>query len=166
MNNKSRTKQVIIIRDDLDINVGKVAAQAAHASLGVLLGKDMSKYPTEIIAHITPEESEWLKDDFTKVVLKASKGEILQIYDQAIKLGLNCCKIVDSGYTFFNGEETLTSISLGPNYNEKIDELTKNLKLYQETPKEERMRKILEKIYKEENSSHKEEIKEILWNKK
>jgi PTH2 family peptidyl-tRNA hydrolase len=53
----------------------------------------------------------------------------MTIYNDAIGSGVNAKLIVDAGLTEFGGIPTVTCIAIGPDYPEKIDPITKNLKL-------------------------------------
>ncbi|MEM0480598.1 MAG: peptidyl-tRNA hydrolase Pth2 [Candidatus Aenigmatarchaeota archaeon] len=113
----SEIKQVIVIRTDLKMGKGKLVAQACHASLEAYkLAKK------EII-------EEWEKQGSKKVVLKVSSlEELLKIYENAKKENLPVALIRDAGKTQLE-EGTITCLAIGPEYSEKIDKITGNLKL-------------------------------------
>lgn len=169
MNNDAKTKQVILVRTDLDINVGKIASQVAHASVAILLNKNISKDRNQLIIPVEENELEWFNDRFTKTVLAVqSEAELLEFYNKAKEKGLSVVQIKDKGFTFFNGKETLTTVAIGPDYIENIDELCGSLPLLKETVKEKSMRKILQKLQKKIKNQFQEEsqkIKELLWGK-
>lgn len=143
--NSAKTKQVIIMREDLPMNVGKVAAQAAHASLATLLNKNSSHVKKEINLELEDHEVEWFNDKFTKVLLGAkSENQLNNLKEKALSLGLNVVEIVDAGHTTFD-KPTLTCIGIGPNYKEEIDQVTKKLQLYTKTHRERKMEKYLKK---------------------
>ena len=112
-------KQIIVMRKDLKMPVGKIAAQAAHASMKATL------------MHLEdPRVKEWLAGMFTKVAVGVnSEEELLEIYDNAIAAGLIAEKIVDSGLTVFKNIPTLTCIAVGPDTNENLKPITGELKL-------------------------------------
>jgi PTH2 family peptidyl-tRNA hydrolase len=129
-------KQVIIIRKDLKMRRGKEIAQGAHASLGALL-KLMSKkkrfgtFKRKLKYRKNDALFEWLEGIFTKICLTVnSEQELMDMYEKAINKKLNCCIIKDRGTTEFNNVPTYTCVAIGPDYSEKIDEITKDLKLY------------------------------------
>ena len=64
-------KQIILIRTDLEMGKGKIAAQASHASLGAYL-KTVAAFPN--IAR------DWLQMGQGKVVLKADNEKMLWIF--------------------------------------------------------------------------------------
>ena len=138
------TKQVILWRKDLVIkNVGKLPAQAAHASTAVFTNRITSIQPmhtegdeqesTRIIIDINRPAtmlSDWLSGIFTKIVLAVeNEKDMRDLYEQAKSQGLLCSWIVDSGRTEFDGVPTATCCAIGPDYAERIDPITGHLKL-------------------------------------
>lgn len=127
------TKQVIVIRKDLKMRKGKMCAQAAHASMKVLLDKAIINcLQTNIsisMSRIDPLYH-WLKGAFTKVVVGCdSEEEMLDIYNKAKDAMLYCSLIQDAGRTEFHGEPTYTTIAIGPDEVSKVDKITGHLKL-------------------------------------
>lgn len=117
-----RTKQVLIVRKDLDMPVGKIGAQCAHASRQCIL-ENKSLIDSDIF-------KEWQETDCTTVCLGAKNlNEINKTYEKAKEAGLPIKLVVDSGYTCFNEEKTITVLSIGPALNEEIDAITKRLRL-------------------------------------
>ena len=128
-------KQVIIVRKDLNMRRGKSEAQVAHASMKVILDKFQREDKHIIISYSyntwcdSPME-QWINGLFKKIVLSCdSEEELMSLYTQAKERGLDCALIEDSGLTEFNGVPTKTCIAIGPDFSEKIDEITKHLKL-------------------------------------
>ena len=162
--NTAKTKQVIIMRKDLDLSVGKIAAQASHASLSAVLAMNKSKVANKIDIDISQEELEWFTERFTKVVLYVkSEKELLELHEKAKEAGLNVSRpIVDAGFTELD-EPTLTCIAIGPNYKEKVDEITGHLRTYSRTTRDEKQRKYLKKQLKKCSSKDEEQnIKKLL----
>jgi PTH2 family peptidyl-tRNA hydrolase len=111
-------KLVIVVREDLKVSPGKLAAQVAHAAVECVLQSDR-----ELI-------NLWRKEGAKKVVLKVpSLCELLEIYKQAKDLGLTSVLIRDAGLTEVE-PGTITCVGIGPDLEEKIDKVTGNLKLY------------------------------------
>ncbi|MBU5682127.1 MAG: peptidyl-tRNA hydrolase Pth2 [Candidatus Aenigmatarchaeota archaeon] len=110
-------KQVIVIRTDLEMGKGKMISQACHASL-------------EAYKLAPPYfKNKWKFFGYKKVVLKVSSlEELLKIYEEAKKEKIPCVLIKDAGKTQLESG-TITCVALGPYYSEKIDKITKNLKL-------------------------------------
>ena len=129
-------KQLIIIRKDLGMNKGKLAAQAAHASMAALL-KARKSYENGYEHDLTiefedyPIVQEWLSGAFAKVVLAVtSEDELKAVAAIADEYGLLYSYIVDNGTTVFNGVPTPTCVGIGPARSEVLDELFGSLKLY------------------------------------
>ena len=137
-------KQVIVMRKDLNMRKGKMIAQGSHASMKIFFDRmrQSVSYPfsnigddaTEIITYelesVTPEMIEWIEGSFTKIVLSVnSLEELLAIKKEAEKSGLPVALIEDNGLTEFKGVKTTTCIAIGPDDSEKIDKITKDLKL-------------------------------------
>lgn len=134
-------KQVIVIRKDLNMRKGKMAAQAAHASIKVLLDQEVESgvtFPADedgqsedwIKLEITDDMAKWLLKGFKKVVVScANESELALLYTQAKMAKIPCAMIIDSGRTEFHGQPTQTCIAIGPAKDEEIDKITGNLKL-------------------------------------
>jgi PTH2 family peptidyl-tRNA hydrolase len=115
------TKQVIVMRADLGMSPGKMAAQAAHASISFITRRltkiDVGGYwvfDPGCKAH-AEEIEHWLEHDFTKVTLFVDSPEELEdLHIRAQEGGLMVHSIIDSGKTEFNGVPTVTCIAIGP----------------------------------------------------
>jgi len=108
-------KQVILVRDDLKMDKGKLASQVAHASLEAALKSNKLK--------------EWKSKGTKKVILKVKdKEELLKYYKLAKQNELTNALIKDAGKTFFK-KPTITCLAIGPDKEEKIDKVTKELKM-------------------------------------
>ena len=126
------TKQVIVMRTDLNMRKGKMIAQGSHASMAFIARNGM--FDSEKFLNIQmpnlKEAQEWMLNSYTKVCLQvASEAELDEIYKKAEKAGLTVHMIIDSGRTEFNGVPTKTCLAIGPHYSEKIDKITGHLKL-------------------------------------
>jgi len=123
-------KQVIILRKDLNMRKGKLVAQGAHASMGAILSLCKQDGDT-LVLEMDERTKPWLTGRFKKIcVYVNSEEELLQIYNTALTNGLVCTIIKDSGLTEFNGVPTLTAVAVGPDREDKIDEVTKHLPLF------------------------------------
>lgn len=119
---KNERKQVIVLRKDLGMRKGKMVAQGAHASLGAILHEGKLKTNDDVKA--------WLEGRFTKVCVSVnSEEELLEVYNKAKSLKLNCSLIRDAGLTEFDGVPTLTAVAVGPGKPEVVDKVTGQLKL-------------------------------------
>lgn len=121
-------QQTVVIRKDLNMRKGKIAAQAGHAFMKDLLDKWKNK--TEI-GTLHTAEIEYYFTKFTKIVLSVdSEAELDAVYAKAKEAGLTCHMIIDSGKTEFNGVPTKTCICIGPHFKSEIDPITSHLKLF------------------------------------
>ena len=132
------TKQVIVMRTDLNMRKGKMCAQAAHASLGIILsqmtktkqGKDYSWACYQLFAHENDAFEHWIQAGQKKIVVGVDSEEaLLALYNAAKMKSLPVHLVTDSGLTEFKGIPTNTCIAIGPTESNKVDELTGNLKL-------------------------------------
>ena len=115
----SSIKQVIVVRTDLEMGKGKIAAQVGHAC--VLGAENVRK------SHPDWFESWWLGQE--KIVAKVSgPKELEEIKKYAIDLGLPWSEVTDAGHTQI-APGTTTCISVGPAPEELVDKVTGNLKL-------------------------------------
>jgi PTH2 family peptidyl-tRNA hydrolase len=129
------SKQVIVIRKDLNMRKGKCVSQGAHASLGALL-KCFRKYTTSDNTTIYHTEfgqdcvlDSWLNGVFTKICVSVdSEQELLELYT-SIPEEIPAVLIKDAGLTEFGGVPTNTCIGIGPWISEEIDKYTGHLKL-------------------------------------
>lgn len=113
----SEYKQIIIVRNDLKLPKGKMAAQAAHASVEAVLrsDKDLVK--------------RWRMVGMGKIVLRVeSLEELYALEQEAKKLGFTTAVISDAGKTVVE-PGTVTCMAIGPDLNSKIDKITGNLKM-------------------------------------
>lgn len=119
------TKQVIVVKKFKDLRKGKYIAQGSHAS-GAFMA-DIIKNKKEL----TEAENDWLENSFTKVCLYVNTEEELdEVFIKAKAKGLKVFLITDSGKTEFHGVPTKTCLAIGPDYSEKIDEVTGHLPLF------------------------------------
>jgi len=110
-------KQVIVVRSDLKMGKGKLAAQVAHASLEAY--KKAGKEKVKV----------WEAAGSKKIVVKVdSLEELLDLERKAEELKIPNALIRDAGLTQLE-EGTITCLGLGPDEDEKIDRLTGKLKL-------------------------------------
>jgi PTH2 family peptidyl-tRNA hydrolase len=127
------SKQVIVMRKDLNMRKGKMVAQGAHASMKAVLDL-MSDKNEKMTLHLGQPGYEamkdWIEGRFTKVCLSVnSEKEMLELYQKAKEKGLICSLITDAGLTEFGGVPTKTCIAIGPNWSNEIDEITGHLSL-------------------------------------
>jgi PTH2 family peptidyl-tRNA hydrolase len=112
-------KQVIVVRTDLEMGKGKIAAQVGHAC--VLGAENVRK------SHPDWFEKWWNGQE--KVVVKVQNlKELEEIKKHCIDLGVPWSEVTDAGHTQI-APGTTTCISIGPAPEEIIDKITGDLKL-------------------------------------
>jgi PTH2 family peptidyl-tRNA hydrolase len=124
-------KQVIVMRKDLKMRRGKEIAQGAHASMKWLV--ERVRFTHELVYDFAFSEAEkaWMEGLFTKICCQVESEDALrQVSYQAEAAGVKCYLITDSGATEFAGVPTVTCLAIGPDTSERIDPITRNLKLY------------------------------------
>lgn len=139
-----KAKQMLIVRRDLKMRKGKIAAQASHASVEAVL-KAMVKENRSGQLKVTedgyawldaPEGQEspltdWFRYGMAKIcVYVDSEEELLALEEKARQAGVVTALIQDAGLTEFHGEHTYTALAFEPLEGEKADELTGHLPLY------------------------------------
>jgi PTH2 family peptidyl-tRNA hydrolase len=113
-------KQVLVLRVDLGMSRGKIAAQAAHAAVSAS-EKARGRHPKWWEA--------WLKEGQCKIAAKVeSEEELLDLEQQAKDSLLPHALIQDRGLTELP-QGTLTSLGIGPAPTSKIDKITGKLPL-------------------------------------
>lgn len=125
-----KIKQVIVIRKDLKMRKGKIAAQASHASMKVFFDRGTVE-EDKLTIQLTPSMAHWVMNSFAKVcVYVDSEEDLLGIYEQAIEENIPTAIIVDEGRTEFKGVPTRTAVAIGPEKSSIIDKITGGLPLY------------------------------------
>ena len=111
-------KQVIVVRTDLKMGKGKLAAQVAHAAVeGYVKVLRLNERVAEI----------WLREGQKKVVLKAKDiEEIKELCTDAEKEGVPYVLIHDAGLTQVR-PGTLTTVAFGPWCENILDKITGHL---------------------------------------
>jgi peptidyl-tRNA hydrolase, PTH2 family len=123
-------KQIIILRKDLNMRKGKLVAQGAHASMGAILSLCKQDGDT-LVLKMDDRVKPWLTGRFRKIcVYVNSEQELLAIHNQAKVAGLVTSLIQDAGLTEFGGVKTYTAVAVGPDHEDRIDEICKNLPLF------------------------------------
>lgn len=136
------TKQVIVIRKDLNMRKGKMIAQGSHASMSFLtkqgglycnLGtelKPVDYFMTEVNEDHVNEIAHWLRNSFRKIcVYVNSEEELVAVHQKALDSGLISHIVEDNGLTEFNGVKTKTAVAIGPHYDNKFEGITDHLPL-------------------------------------
>ena len=134
------SKQIIVIRKDLNMRVGKIAAQASHASIAFL-----TKSGHMILGDTNSEDSfnngsfssehahvvkHWLENSVRKIVCYVkSEVELEELYEKAIEAGLIAHLVIDNGATEFHNVPTKTCIAIGPAWDYQLEGVTNHLQL-------------------------------------
>ena len=137
------SKQMIVMRRDLKMRKGKIAAQAGHACVtAVLMALEKENGLNQIRTdgngiYLAPSNmdatalSEWFDKGVAKIcVYVDSEEELLEIDRKAKEAGIISALICDAGLTEFHGEPTYTCLALEPKSAEEVDKITKELPLY------------------------------------
>lgn len=125
-------KQMLVVRKDLNMRKGKIAAQCAHASMKVLLDRNSGLIhdDSEMCIDISDIDHEWLFGSFKKVCVSVdSEEELVEVVAKAESAGLPVAVITDNGTTEFGGVPTVTVAAIGPASDEVLAPITGHLKL-------------------------------------
>ena len=136
-------KQMIVVRRDLKMRKGKIAAQAGHACVEAVL---MALARENRLSDITPAPggvrlqgedkpatplSDWFRYGTAKICVYVDSEEaLLDIHKQAEEAGILSALIQDAGCTEFHGQPTYTCLAFEPLPAEKADAITGHLPLY------------------------------------
>ena len=144
-NRTYKSKQMIVMRRDLKMRKGKIAAQAGHACVEAVLmalareGRLDQVRVTENNAWVyladdgTPDTalSRWFDAGVAKVCVYVDGEEaLLEICRQGRERGFAVALVRDAGYTEFHGEPTYTCLAFEPLAPDDIDPITGDLPLY------------------------------------
>jgi len=113
-------KMVIVVRKDLGMSPGKMAAQVAHAAVScALIAKKRRRH-----------FSEWYAEGQKKVVLRVDTLDQLRaLFTEANARGITAYMVSDAGMTELP-PGTVTCLGIGPAPENVIDEVTGGLPLY------------------------------------
>lgn len=133
-------KQIIAVRTDLKMDIGKAIAQASHASLGSVLNamnkSDDLVWTLDLNKDL--EMQSWLLGKFVKIAVEVkSEKKLLDLHQKALDAGLRSVLIKDAGRTVFNGVETYTCLAIGPHFADNVDPVTKKYPLLKSKTDEE-----------------------------
>lgn len=110
-------KQVILLRQDLKLPLGKACSQVAHAAVEAVLKSDKDKV------------KRWRNEGMMKIVLKvADEKELFKCRQIAESYMLTTAVITDAGHTVVE-PGTVTCMAIGPDSDEVIDKVSGKLKI-------------------------------------
>ncbi|KAK5779453.1 hypothetical protein RI543_003344 [Arxiozyma heterogenica] len=120
-------RMALVIRQDLGMQKGKIAAQCCHAALGcyrmIATDPSRSSYNPAMV-------NRWLRGGQAKITLKCPNKDVMdELYAKAISLGVNAIVIHDAGRTQI-AAGSATVLGLGPAPKDILDQITGELKLY------------------------------------
>ncbi len=106
-----------LIRQDIEMPIGKMLAQSAHGFMGALLKADKATVET------------YLAGSFTKIAIKAKNLAALQrAKTECDALGIPTALITDAGRTVFT-EPTVTCLGVGPVLRENLPKFVQKMNL-------------------------------------
>lgn len=113
-------KQVIAVRTDLGMSVGKIAVQTAHGAVSA----------AEAARKKTPDAwKSWLSEGQRKITVQVdSMDKLIQLKNQANSYNLPHYLVRDAGMTQLS-PGTATVLGIGPAKDHEIDKITGSLKL-------------------------------------
>ena len=133
------TKQVIVMRKDLNMRKGKMIAQGSHASMAFITRKSWISCPDngtywfcgpQLQLDFAREVSDWLNNSFRKITVYVnSVEELLDVHQAALDAGLISHLVTDNGATEFHGVPTVTCCAIGPHVDKKFEGITDHLPL-------------------------------------
>lgn len=106
----------IVVRKDIRMGKGKMAAQVAHAAVECSMRHSL-------------KVTRWVNEGQKKIVVWiGNEEELIQLMNKAKSIKVHTCPIRDAGMTQVD-PNTLTCAAFGPDSDSVIDSLTGQLKL-------------------------------------
>ncbi|KAI0518314.1 PTH2-domain-containing protein [Xylaria bambusicola] len=127
-NPNEECKLVLVVRTDLGMTKGKIAAQCSHATLACYktLSRSAARRPTSAEAKILQR---WERLGQAKIAVQVkSQDELLTLMGKARSLGVTAEVIQDAGRTQID-PGSLTVLGVGPAPKSLVDQITGGLKL-------------------------------------
>lgn len=116
-------KMVLVMRKDLNMRKGKMAAQASHAAVSMVTELLSSKEGQKVV-------QKWMGEGQTKICVGIeSEAALVDLAGRAEYAEVPHVIITDAGRTEFNGVPTVTCMAVGPGKIKEMDALTGDLKL-------------------------------------
>ena len=140
-----KAKQMIVMRRDLKMRKGKIAAQAGHACVEAVL-MALAREGRLDQVRVTPSQNwvyldegnmeptplaDWFDAGVAKVCVYVDSEEaLLELAVKGREQGFICALVRDAGLTEFHGESTFTCLAFEPLPANLIDPITGDLPLY------------------------------------
>lgn len=120
-------RQSVVVRRDLNLTPGLLAAQVAHISAQMFFEKirDCVKFSNT--------ELEWIREPVISILAVNNFDELRILEDMAVKIGVSYMEWTDTiPSQIFAGRflEVVVGASFGPDNDEKIKQVTGTLPLY------------------------------------
>lgn len=113
-------KMILVVRNDLKMGKGKIAAQCGHAAVGAYQSA-VKRSPKLVRA--------WENSGCAKIAVRVeTEAELMGTLRRAREAGLNVCLIRDAGRTQIE-PNSKTVLGIGPAPCREIDQITGHLKL-------------------------------------
>lgn len=126
---KCMVKMMIVMRRDLHMRKGKIAAQAGHACVEALLRVQEKAHSGD--GEREARLKDWLDTGEAKVCVYLDGEEaLLELHESLEAHGWISALIQDAGHTEFHGEPTFTCLGIEPLESEIVDAYTGELPLY------------------------------------
>ena len=117
----SDVKQVIIVRNDISLKKGELAAQVAAVSVKFLLENNESERGDQVFVNLSNNEATWLTGSFSQEVVGAdSEAQLNDILLRAKFMGIEAHTSVKN--------DKLTCVALGPDESGILERLVHKLK--------------------------------------
>lgn len=117
-------KFAIVVRTDLEMGKGKIAAQVGHA-VAYMMAETWNPFNPESNSTVRA----WFSEGQRKVALKVqSENDLMRIGDEAARAGLNVFYVRDAGRTQVEAG-SLTCVGIGPGKEAEVDKVVGMLKL-------------------------------------
>ena len=117
----SEVKQVIVVRNDINLKKGELAAQVAAASVKFLIENNESERGNQVFVNLSNNEALWLTGSFFQEVVGAdSEDQLHDILMRAKFMGIEAHTSVKN--------DRLTCVALGPDESGILERLVHKLK--------------------------------------
>jgi len=130
----TNTKQILLVREDLKMPIGKTGAQTAHAAMLFILhhlahNKAFSQAQLDWMFYEKINIPDWEWGGMKKIVLGVQDlNELYSVVEFAQQMGIETHLVHDEGLN------TITCAALGPSLSKDLDQITSHLNLLGSRP--------------------------------